>query len=75
MTWIIEFLLGPTVPENPNYEVIQDITSLIPWWYPNFVAGCMVLFLVLLWAGYHKKSGKINPGASDASEESRQARS
>ena len=55
MTWIIEFIFGPTVPENPNYEVIQDVTNLIPWWYPHFVMGCMMLFLILLWAGYQKK--------------------
>ena len=61
MKWILEFIFGPAVPENINYEVIQDITSLIPWWYPHFVAGCMALFLVLLWAGYHKKSARIVP--------------
>ena len=56
MTWILEILFGPPVPENPNFEVILDITSLIPWWYPHFVMGCMLLFVILLWAGYHRKS-------------------
>ena len=68
MTWIIEFLFGPTVPENPNYEVIQDVTSLFPWWYPHFVMACMVLFLILLWAARRKKSTPVSPGNSIAIE-------
>ncbi len=62
MTWIIELFFGPTVPENPNYEIIQDVTSLFPWWYPPFVMACMVLFLTLLWAAHRKKFGDNFPG-------------
>ncbi len=68
MTWIIEFLFGPTVPENPNYEIIQDVTSFFPWWYPHFVMACMVLFLILLWAARRKKSTPVSPGNSIAIE-------
>ncbi len=64
MKWILEFIFGATVPENPNYEVIQDITSLIPWWYPHFVTGCMILFLVLLWARHQKKAAGILPATA-----------
>lgn len=58
MTSILEFIFGPAVPDNPNYEVIQDIASLIPWWYPHLIAGCMLLLLTLLWVGYCRKSAK-----------------
>jgi len=68
LTWIIEFLFGPTVPENPNYEIIQDVTSLFPWWYPHLVMACMVLFLILLWAARRKKSAPVSPGNSIAIE-------
>ncbi len=54
MTWILEFLFGPAVPENPNFEVIQDVANLVPWWYPHFVVGCMLLLLALLFARRHK---------------------
>ncbi len=40
------------MPENPYYEIIQDIMGLVPWWYPHFVVGCTLLFVILLWAGY-----------------------
>ncbi len=52
MAWLLEQLFGPSVPENPYYEIIQDITGLVPWWYPHFVVGCTLLFVILLWAGY-----------------------
>jgi hypothetical protein len=68
LTWIIELFFGPTVPENPNYEIIQDVTSLFPWWYPHFVMACMVLFLTLLWAAHRKNSATISPGNSIAIE-------
>ena len=71
MTWIIEFLFGPTVPENPNYEVIQDVTSLFPWWYPHLVMTCLLLFLILLWAAHHKKSATVSPSTSVAIEAQR----
>jgi len=56
------------VPANPNYEVIQDVTSLFPWWYPHFVMACMVLFLILLWAARRKKSAPVSPGNGMAIE-------
>ncbi len=71
MTWIIEFLFGPTAPENPNFEVIQDVTSLFPWWYPHFVMTCMLLFLILLWAAHLKKSATGSSGNSVAIEAQR----
>ncbi len=61
MTWILEFLFGPAVPENPNYEVIRDVTNLVPWWYPHFVMGCMVLFLILLFAMHRRKTAGMIP--------------
>ena len=61
MTWILEFFFGPAVPENPNFEVIQDVTSLVPWWYPHLVVGCMILFLILLFAGHRRKSARTVP--------------
>ena len=61
MTWILEFFFGPAVPENPNFEVIQDIASLVPWWYPQLVMGCMLLFLILLWAGHRRKTARTIP--------------
>ena len=68
MNWILEFIFGATVPENPNYEVIQDITSLIPWWYPHFVMGCMILFLALLWARHHRKAAGMLPATETRSK-------
>jgi hypothetical protein len=56
------------VPDNPNYEVIQDVTSLFPWWYPHVVMACMLLFLILLWAARQKKSATVPPGNSVAIE-------
>ena len=50
MNWIFEKLFGPSVPENPYYEVIQDISNLVPWWYLPLIAGCTILFVILLWA-------------------------
>ncbi len=64
MTWILEFLFGPAIPENPNFEVIQDVTSLIPWWYPHFVMGCMLLLLALLFARHRKKTAPIVPATA-----------
>ena len=64
MTWLLEFIFGPAVPENPNYDVIQDITSLVPWWYSHFVAGCMALFLILLWAGHRRKTARMIPATA-----------
>ncbi len=57
MAWLLEQLFGPSVPENPYYEIIQDITVLVPWWYPHFVVGCTLLFLILLWAGHRSHTG------------------
>lgn len=68
MTWIIEFIFGPTVPENPNIEVIQDVTNLFPWWYPHSVMACMFLFLILLWAARQKKSATVSPSDGVAIE-------
>ena len=64
MTWILEFLFGPTVPENPNYEVIQDVTNLVPWWYPHLVVGCMLLFMILLFVGHRRKTARIIPATA-----------
>ena len=52
MAWVLEKIFGPSVPENPYYDIIQDISNLVPWWYPHFIAGCALLFLILLWAGH-----------------------
>lgn len=68
MTWILEFLFGPAVPENPNYEVIQDVTNLVPWWYPHFVVGCMLLFMILLFAMHRRKAARIIPVTATGSE-------
>ncbi len=57
MAWVLEQLFGPSVPENPYYEILQDITGLVPWWYPHFIAGCTLLFVILLWAGYRRHAG------------------
>ena len=57
MTWILEILFGPNVPENPYYEIIQDISNLIPWWYPHIIAGCTLLLLILLWANNRRSKG------------------
>ncbi len=57
MAWVLEQLFGPNVPENPHYEIIQDISSLAPWWYPHFIAGCTLLFLILLWANNRRHKG------------------
>ncbi len=64
MTWLLEFIFGPAVPEDPNYVVIQDIASLVPWWYSHFVAGCMALFLILLWAGHRRKMTRMIPATA-----------
>ncbi len=64
MTWLLEFIFGPAVQENRNYDVIQDIASLVPWWYPHFVAGCMALFLILLWAGHRRKTARMIPATA-----------
>ena len=61
MAWILEFLFGPALPENPNFEVIQDVTSLVPWWYPHLVVGCMILFLILLFAGHRRQTARTIP--------------
>ncbi len=57
MAWLLEQLFGPSVPENPYYEIIQDISNLVPWWYPYFIAGCTLLFMILLWANNRRHSG------------------
>jgi hypothetical protein len=57
MPWVLEQLFGPGVPENPNYDIIQDISSLVPWWYPHIIAGCTILFLTLLWANKRRRTG------------------
>ncbi len=57
MAWILEKLFGPNVPENPNYEAIQDISNLVPWWYPHIIVGCAVLLLILLWANKRRRTG------------------
>ncbi len=57
MSWVLEQLFGPNVPENPNYEIIQDIPSLVPWWFPHIIAGCTILFLILLWANKRRRMG------------------
>ncbi len=36
---------------------LQDISSLVPWWYPHFIAGCTLLFLILLWANNRRHTG------------------
>ncbi len=64
MTWLLEFIFGPAVPENPSYEIIQDIASLVPWWYLHFVAGCMALFLIFLWAGHRRKKARMIPATA-----------
>jgi Flp pilus assembly pilin Flp len=57
VNWVLEQLFGPNVPENPNYEIIQDISSLVPWWFPHTIAGCAFLFLILLWANNRRGMG------------------
>ena len=57
INWVLEQLIGPNVPENPNYEIIQDIASLVPWWYPHIIVGCTILFLILLWANKRRRMG------------------
>ncbi len=57
MAWLLEQLFGPSVPENPYYEFLQDITNLVPWWYPHIIVGCTLLFLILLWASYRSHTG------------------
>ena len=27
INWVLEQLFGPNVPENPNYEIIQDFST------------------------------------------------
>ena len=57
MAWVLEQFFGPSVPENPYHEIIQDISSLVPWWYPHFIAGGTLLFLILLWANNRRHTG------------------
>ncbi len=64
MVWLLKILFGPNVPENPHYEFIQDITTLTPAWYPHLVAGCMIVFLVLLWACRRGHTQSAIPAAS-----------
>ena len=64
MTRLLEFIFGPAVPEDPNYMVIQDIASLVPWWYLHFVAGCVALFLILLWVGHRRKTARMIPATA-----------
>ncbi len=64
MTWLLEFIFGPAVPENPNYVVIQDIASLVPWWYSHVVAWGTALFLILLWAGHRRKTARMTPATA-----------
>ena len=54
MVWVLEQFFGANVMENPHYEIIQDITNLVPWWYPHFIAGCTLLFLILLWDSHRR---------------------
>ena len=57
MAWVLEQFFGPSVPENPYHEIIQDISNLVPWWYPHFIAGCTLLLLILLWANNRRRTG------------------
>ena len=54
MAWLLELVFGPSIPENPHYEVIRDITRIIPWWYLHAVAACALLFVLLLWTRYRR---------------------
>ncbi len=56
MVWVLEQIFGANVVENPYYEIMQDITNLVPWWYPHFIAGCTLLFLILLWDSRRRRT-------------------
>ncbi len=56
MVWALEQIFGANVVENPYYEIMQDITNLVPWWYPHFIAGCALLFLILLWDSRRRRT-------------------
>lgn len=74
MPWVLEQLFGPNVPENPNYEIIQDISSLVPWWYPHIIAGCTILFLILLWANKRRRTGGQHSSGKSQDMEDRDVR-
>ena len=74
MPWVLEQFFGPNVPENPNYEIIQDISSLVLWWYPYVIAGCTILLLILLWAKKRRRRRTnffLQPGRRNQSDASR----
>ncbi len=71
---VLEQLIGPNVPENPNYEIIQDISSLVPWWYPHIIVGCTILFLILLWANKRRRSGGQHSSGEPRDMEDRDVR-
>ncbi len=80
MVWVLEQIFGANVVENPYYEIMQDIASLVPWWYPHFIAGCTLLFLILLWDSRRRRmrpairtsSGTARPEFANTHREGRQ---
>ncbi len=74
INWALEQLIGPNVPENPNYEIIQDIASLVPWWYPHIIVGCTILFLILLWANKRRRTGGQHSSGEPLDMEDRDVR-
>ncbi len=80
MVWVLEQIFGANVVENPYYEIMQDITNLVPWWYPHFIAGCTLLFLILLWDSRRRRtrpairtsSGTARPEFANTHGEGRQ---
>jgi len=80
MVWVLEQIFGANVVENPYYEIMQDITNLVPWWYPHFIAGCTLLFLILLWDSRRRRtrptirtsSGTARPEFANTHREGRQ---
>ncbi len=74
INWVLEQLIGPNVPENPNYEIIQDISSLVPWWYPHIIVGCTILFLILLWANKRRRTGGQHSSGESQDMEDRDVR-
>ena len=80
MVWVLEQIFGVNVVENPYYEIMQDIANLVPWWYPHFIAGCTLLFLILLWDSRRRRtrptirtfSGTARPEFANTHREGRQ---
>ncbi len=58
MAWLLELVFGSSIPENPNYEVIRDITRIIPWWSLHAVAACGLFFVLILWTRYRRAGNR-----------------